>query len=221
MSCTLVLLHVCPPPKVLYSPEQPAVGIREALRPQGLRSCLTTLGQKSCRTKVPRIFGILVPNFVPNFPPNFPVLPFLVFLDFLVFSPCEDFLVFLSVFPFFSRDFRRSVGIKNPCFFGGFPCPFSKKTRKGRIGFRQKKRHININFLVRLLFGHPGNVPGTNRECPRDKVGLSHFRSLKFSRGSFRASTNRSVGNRDQKKAPKIPQFVNAKYPVKFEEKIH
>ena len=36
-----------------------------------------------------------------------------------------------------------------------------------------RKRHININFLVRLLLGHPGNVPGTNRVCPRDKVGLS------------------------------------------------
>ena len=35
-----------------------------------------------------------------------------------------------------------------------------------------RKRHININFLVRLLLGHPGNVPGTNRVCPRDKVGL-------------------------------------------------
>ena len=30
------------------------------------------LGQKSCRTKVPRIFRIFVPNFAPNFAPNFP-----------------------------------------------------------------------------------------------------------------------------------------------------
>ena len=45
-----------------------------------------------------------------------PVLPFLVFLQCLVFSSCEDFLVFLSVFPFFSRDFRGSVGITNPLF---------------------------------------------------------------------------------------------------------
>ena len=48
-----------------------------------------------------------------------PVLPFLVFfLEFLVFffvSPCEDLLVFLSVCPFFSSDFRGSVGMKNPC----------------------------------------------------------------------------------------------------------
>ena len=66
-----------------------------------------------------------------------PVLPFLVFLEFLIFSPCEEFLVFLSVFPFFSRDCRgsvRSVGIKNPCFLGGFPglCPKNKE-RKDRV----------------------------------------------------------------------------------------
>ena len=36
-------------------------------------------------------------------------------------GPCGEFLVFLSVFPFFSRDFRGSVGITNPCFFGAFP----------------------------------------------------------------------------------------------------
>ena len=30
------------------------------------------LGQKSCRTKVSRIFRIFVPNFTPNFAPNFP-----------------------------------------------------------------------------------------------------------------------------------------------------
>ena len=62
-----------------------------------------------------------------------PVLPFLVFLEFLVFFPCEDFLVFLSVFPFFSRDFRGSVGIKNPCFFCWFSLPFSKK-KQGKEG---------------------------------------------------------------------------------------
>ena len=30
------------------------------------------LGQRSGRTKVPRIFRIFVPNFLPNFAPNFP-----------------------------------------------------------------------------------------------------------------------------------------------------
>ena len=54
----------------------------------------------------------------------------LFFLEFLVFFPFEEFLVFSSVFPFFSRDFRGSVGIKNPCFFGRFPCLFSKEQGK-------------------------------------------------------------------------------------------
>ena len=43
-----------------------------------------------------------------------------------------------------------------------------------------RKRHININFLVRLLLGHPGNVHGTNQVCPRDKVGLSQGQTQVF-----------------------------------------
>ena len=56
-------------------------------------------------------------------------------MEFLVFSPCEEFLVFLSVFPFFSRDFSGSVGIKNPCFLGGFPGHFPKKQGKEGQGY--------------------------------------------------------------------------------------
>ena len=37
----------------------------------GLRSLYVLLGQKSCRTKVSRIFGIFAPNFAPNFPRSF------------------------------------------------------------------------------------------------------------------------------------------------------
>ena len=33
---------------------------------------ISRFGQKSCRTKVSRIFRIFVPNFAPNFAPNFP-----------------------------------------------------------------------------------------------------------------------------------------------------
>ena len=59
-----------------------------------------------------------------------PVLPFLVFGEFLVFFPCEEFLVFSSVFPFFCGDFRGSVGIKDPWFFGGFSGLFPKKNKE-------------------------------------------------------------------------------------------
>ena len=58
------------------------------------------------------------------------------FLEFLVFLfPARiSFFVFVSVFAFFSRDFRGPVGIENPCFFlgGGF-LAFSKKN-KGKEG---------------------------------------------------------------------------------------
>ena len=64
---------------------------------------------------------------------HFPVLPF--FLEFLVFCACEEFLFFSSVFPFFSGDFRGSVGITNPCFWVVFLAFFPKKTRKGRTRF--------------------------------------------------------------------------------------
>ena len=44
-----------------------------------------------------------------------------------------------------------------------------------------KKKAHKHNFLVRLLLGHPGNVPGTNWVCPRDKVGLSPGQTQVFS----------------------------------------
>ena len=69
------------------------------------------------------------------------------------FFPGEEFLVFSSVFPFFSRDFRGSVGIKNPCFLVVFRafCPQKKKERKDREplfgGFQRGVfvRGVNLN----------------------------------------------------------------------------
>ena len=72
---------------------------------------------------------------------DYPVLPFRVFFEFLAFFPCEEFLVFLSVLPFFSRDFRGSVEIKNPCFLGGFPGHFPRnKERKDRVVLQNADR---------------------------------------------------------------------------------
>ena len=48
------------------------------------------------------------------------------------FVPCKVFLVFLSVFPFFSRGLRGSLGIKNPCFSGGFLASFQKQGKEGQ-----------------------------------------------------------------------------------------
>ena len=72
-----------------------------------------------------------------------PDLPFLAFLDFLAFFVARNFLAFLSVFPFFPRDFRGSAWRKNPCFFGWFSLLFSKKASKGRSGWGQKKTNTS------------------------------------------------------------------------------
>ena len=98
-----------------------------------------------------------------------PVLPFLVFLEFLVFFPCEEFLVFSSVFPFFSRDFRGSVGIKNPCFFGGFPCLFPKK-KQGKEGQGEVCPHKRWPQKGTFqtwsgCWDDPGFVPGARPLC--------------------------------------------------------
>ena len=42
------------------------------------------------------------------------------------------------------------------------------------------KRHININFLVRLLLGRPRECPGTNRVCPWDKPTLPQGQTQVF-----------------------------------------
>ena len=60
----------------------------------------------------------------------YPDLPFLAFFEFLAFFSYKEFLACLSVFPFFPKDFRGSLGKKNPCFFGGFDCFLPKKQGK-------------------------------------------------------------------------------------------
>ena len=71
---------------------------------------------------------------------NFPDLPFLVFLEFLVFFLSEEFLACLSVLPFFPRDFGGSPRRKNPFLFCGFPCRFPKKQGKEDQGFALENR---------------------------------------------------------------------------------
>ena len=67
------------------------------------------LGQKSCRTKVARIFRIFVPNFAPNFAPNFP--------EFF-----EDFSCFVS----WETENRKS----SPKITAVFQCKTPRQTRK-------------------------------------------------------------------------------------------
>ena len=44
-----------------------------------------------------------------------------------------------------------------------------------------RKRHININFFVRLVLGRPGFVQGFHRACPRDKPGENLGQTRVFS----------------------------------------
>ena len=62
-----------------------------------------------------------------------PVLPFLVYFELLLAR--ISFLGFLIVFPFFSRDFRGSVGMKSPFFWWVFPAFFQKNKERKDRGF--------------------------------------------------------------------------------------
>ena len=83
----------------------------------------------------------------------------------LFFSPCRKDLARISLFferwPYFARDLRGSVGIKNPCPFGGFPCLSQKKTAKGRTGSEKKHLVFLLCFLgPRFLRTFPTLTPG-------------------------------------------------------------
>ena len=82
---------------------------------------------------------------------HYPVLPFLVFWISLFFLLARISLFFRAFFVFFSRDFRGLVGIKNPCFFGGFPCLFPKKQGKEGQG-THKKMITEPNLTIFELF---------------------------------------------------------------------
>ena len=58
--------------------------------------------------------------------PSFPCF----FVEFLGFFSLATISLFFERFSLLSRDFGGSVGTKNPCFFGGFPCCFPKKKEK-------------------------------------------------------------------------------------------
>ena len=98
-----------------------------------------------------------------------PVLPFLVFLESLVFffPPPRGIPCFSSVFPFFSRDSRGSAGIKNPCFFGGFPCLLPKKKNKERKDREKFQAPIKLAQPFLALELWPGSSP-TDPQTPKN-----------------------------------------------------
>ena len=89
---------------------------------------------------------------------NYPVLPFLVFLDFLVFSPCEEFLGFLTVFPLFPGILGARWGWKILVFWVVFLAVFHKK--QGREG--QGKFPIAQHSRCTGLCGRNCVIPGAS-----------------------------------------------------------
>ena len=91
-----------------------------------------------------------------------------------------------------------------------------------------RKRHININFLVRLLLGHPGNVPGikgnvpgTKWVCPRDKPRFSSYftqrkPSLSLGQTQFVSGTFR--GRRAADRVYVLKVYVSFSFPIKVAE---
>ena len=88
-----------------------------------------------------------------------PDLPFLAFLDFLAFFVARNFLAFLSVFPFFPRDFRGSAQRKILAFWVVFLAFFQQS--------KERKIREMLQYLCRLLtLGRPRNHVRTKfSEC--------------------------------------------------------
>ena len=82
------------------------------------------LGQKSCRTKFPRIFRVFVPN-PPNFAPNFP-----------------EFFEEFSCFVWLETETRKNSP-KIPAFF---QCKIPRQTRKRNPQMFLESRHSNKQF---------------------------------------------------------------------------
>ena len=146
-------------PRAESVPERGGGGVRGSVR-RGVFGALRAPG--SGVQKVPRECPESVLDTLPC--PSFPCF----FWNSLFFFPSKDFLVFLNVFPFFSRDFRGSVGIKNPCFFGGFPCLFQKnKERKDRVlTLQEHSRDTSLTLGRSGLEGPQRHPVGHSLEHP-------------------------------------------------------
>ena len=75
---------------------------------------------------------------------------------------------------------------------------------------------LNINFLVRLLLGHPGNVPGTKWVCPRDKPRFSpYFTQWKpsLSLGQARFVPGTFWGRRAEERVYVLKVYVHFSFP--------
>ena len=82
-------------------------------------------------------------------------------------GPLREFLAFLSVFSFFSRDFRGSEEMENPCFLVDFPCVFSKRQGTKLSFFFSKENTLNSEEWP--------NLEKRNSECYGPSSSSSKF----------------------------------------------
>ena len=98
------------------------------------------LGQKSCRTKVPRILRIFIPNFAPNFAPN-----------------CPRIFRGLFVLRFMGDGDQKKIHQKSPPFFNAkFPGKHEKNIHKILLESRQSNFFQLEKRFRRLQFPVPG-----------------------------------------------------------------
>ena len=105
---------------------------------------------------------------------------------------------FRAFFP--SRDFKGSVGIKNPCFFGGFPCFLLKKKqeKEGQGGGTVRAVLVKVLFDVFLFFfrfhaGQKSSKVSTTRGHVKNREKVSKNMFDTFRRFSRRARIFESV----------------------------
>ena len=121
----------------------------------------TVLGTPPNRTRTKKfpleeLWGGCFVSWVPC--PSFPCFSGIPCFFSLRGIPC-----FFERFSLLSRDFRGSVGIQNPCFFGGFPCLFPKKQGKEgqgfQLGIHRKLGLSQLGTVQGTVLGHFLNPP--------------------------------------------------------------
>ena len=156
------------------------------------------LGQKSCRTKVSRIFRFFVPNFSPNFSPNFPWIFWGVFV--LHFVGDGDQKKFTKNPRHFSMQNSQANSKKKStkCFWRAVkvrtyraPSKGHREDRKMQVGYKNSSK-ILVNFqwnsskIGRNPHTTPHKIDNQHRECKTG--GGAYFAFFLGSKNSHTAS---------------------------------
>ena len=122
---------------------------------------------------------------------------------------------FLSVFPFFFRDFRGSVGINLLVFFCGFPCDLPKKQGTEGQGtwlfqtwliFTRKRSFADLrlrSFALICVFLRTTAFGTTAFGNSRNHPNFPHVRSIEYSKHAHQPQTCCKTQDKQQKCSPK------------------